>query len=130
MRYHGSALDRQTGEVLGFQCRPTLKGLIGQLDNVRKHFDGVELKLCYEASCVGFSLQRDLAERGYQCEVRSDSAAALTECQKHLPDCLALVRTNTNLPGLGMYRPNLGLLPTVKPTWPSAQDGKWCFTLA
>ena len=25
-RYHGSALDKQTGEVLDFQCRPTLKG--------------------------------------------------------------------------------------------------------
>ncbi len=30
VQYHGSALDRQTGEVLGFQCRPTLKGLIGR----------------------------------------------------------------------------------------------------
>jgi hypothetical protein len=60
VQYHGSALDRQTGEVLSFQCRPTLKGLIGQLDKVRKHFGGVELKLCYEASYVGFSLQRDL----------------------------------------------------------------------
>jgi len=46
VQYHGSALDRQTGEVLSFQCRPTLKGLIGQLDNVRKHFGGVALKLC------------------------------------------------------------------------------------
>jgi len=25
IQYHGSALDRQTGEVLSFQCRPTLK---------------------------------------------------------------------------------------------------------
>ena len=74
VQYHGSALDRQTGEVLGFQCRPTLKGLIGQLDKVRMHFGVVELKLCYEASYVGFSLQRDLAERGYPCEVVSPSS--------------------------------------------------------
>jgi len=74
VQYHGSALDRQTGEVLSFQCRPTLKGLIGQLDNVRKHFGGIELKLCYEASYVGFSLQRDLADRGYPCEVVSPSS--------------------------------------------------------
>jgi hypothetical protein len=71
---HGSALDRQTGEVLSFQCRPTLKGLIGQLDKVCKHFGGVELKPCYEASYVGFSLQRDLAERGFPCEVESPSS--------------------------------------------------------
>jgi hypothetical protein len=74
VQYHGSALDRQTGEVLSFQCRQTLKGLIGQLDKVRKHFGGVELKLCYEASYVGFSLQRDLAERGFPCEVVSPSS--------------------------------------------------------
>ena len=67
--YHGSALHRGTGEVLGFQCRPTLKGLEGQLEKARKYFNGAELKLCYEASYVGFSLQRDLQERGYPCEV-------------------------------------------------------------
>jgi len=74
VQYHGSALDRRTGEVLSFQCRPTLKGLTGQLDNVRKHFGGIELKLCYKASYVGFSLQRDLAGRGYPCEVVSPSS--------------------------------------------------------
>ncbi len=31
VRYHGSALDRRTGEVQSFHCRPTLKGLVGQL---------------------------------------------------------------------------------------------------
>lgn len=74
VQYHGSVLDRQTAEVLDFQCRPTLKGLIGQLDKVRKHFGGIELKLCYEASYVGFSLQRDLQARGYLCEVVSPSS--------------------------------------------------------
>lgn len=28
VRYHGSALDKRTGEVLDFHCRPTLKGLV------------------------------------------------------------------------------------------------------
>ncbi len=36
VRYHGSALDRRTGEVLDFQCRPTLKGLVPQLEKVRQ----------------------------------------------------------------------------------------------
>ena len=69
VQYHGSALDRQTGEVLSFQCRPTLKRLVGQLEKVRKLFGGAVLKLCYEASYVGFSLQRDLQDCGYLCEV-------------------------------------------------------------
>lgn len=59
---------------LNSQCRPILKGLIGQLNKVQKHFDGVDLKLCYKASCVRFSLQRDLADRGYPCEVVSPSS--------------------------------------------------------
>jgi hypothetical protein len=71
-----------SGEVLSFQCRPTLKGLIGQLDKVRKHFGGVEFKLCYEASYVGFSLQRDLAERGFPCEVVSPSSILLRSRQR------------------------------------------------
>ncbi len=65
--YHGSALDRNTGEVLDFRCRPTLKGLVGQLEKARAYFADAQLKLCYEVSYVGFSLQRDLIDRGYHC---------------------------------------------------------------
>jgi len=32
--YHGSALDRHTGEVLDFRSRPTLKGLLRQIKNL------------------------------------------------------------------------------------------------
>ncbi|MCX7065808.1 MAG: transposase [Proteobacteria bacterium] len=74
VQYHGSALDRRTGEVLSFHCRPTLKGLVGQLENLQKHFGGAELKLCYEASYVGFSLQRDLHNKGYDCVVVAPSS--------------------------------------------------------
>ena len=72
--YHASALDRRTGEVLEFRCRPTLKGLVGQLEKARKNFGDAQLKLCYEASYVGFSLQRDLQDRGYKCEVVAPSS--------------------------------------------------------
>ena len=30
-QYHKSALDKHTGEVIDFRCRPTLKGLFGEL---------------------------------------------------------------------------------------------------
>ena len=46
VRYHGSALDRCTGEVLDFHCRPTLKGLAQQLEKVDAVFGDVQLKLC------------------------------------------------------------------------------------
>ena len=69
VRYHGAALNSGTGEVLDFRCRPTLKGLVGQLEKLQGYFGEVQLKLCYEASYVGFSLQRDLNDQGYDCSV-------------------------------------------------------------
>jgi len=58
-RYHGSAFSRETGEVIDFRCRPTLKGL-PQLDKLQRHFRGCSIRLCCEASCIGYCLQRDL----------------------------------------------------------------------
>ena len=68
-QYHGSALDKYSGEVIDFKCRPTLKGLLGQLEKLGQHFPDCPLKLCYEASYIGFTLQRDLTENGDVCEV-------------------------------------------------------------
>lgn len=68
-QYHGSALKIDTGEVMAFKCRPTLKGLLGQLDRLHKGFRGGQFRLCYEASYVGYTLQRDLVSKGYRCDV-------------------------------------------------------------
>ena len=67
--YHGSALDKSTGEVLAFKCRPTLKGLLNQLDKLHNYFPGSIFSLCYEASYIGYTLQRDIADHGYHCDV-------------------------------------------------------------
>jgi hypothetical protein len=64
-QYHGSALSKHIGETSDFQCRPTLKGLLMQLNKVTRHFPGHSLWLCYEASYIGYCLQRDLANRGF-----------------------------------------------------------------
>ena len=74
VRYHGCGFDQRTGEALEFHCRPTLKGLVGQLEKLREYFGTVQLNLCYEASYVGFSLQRDLSDRGYDCAVVAPSS--------------------------------------------------------
>ena len=68
-QYHGSELNRNTGEVIDFQCRPKLKGLIAQLDKLARHFPGCSIRTCYEASYIGFSLQRDLMAQGIHCDV-------------------------------------------------------------
>lgn len=64
-QYHGSALDKQSGELIDFSCRPTRKGLVKQLEKLSDYFEHCVLKLCYEASYIGFSLQRDLCKVGY-----------------------------------------------------------------
>ena len=37
-QYHGAAFDQQTGETIGFKCRPTLKGLVRQLEKLQSSF--------------------------------------------------------------------------------------------
>lgn len=68
-QYHGSALNKDTGELISFKCRPTLKGLLGQLNRLKKGFPASTFRLCYEASYIGYTLQRDLVEKGYHCDV-------------------------------------------------------------
>ena len=36
-QYHGAAFNKDTGEILAFKCRPTLKGLLQQLDRLARH---------------------------------------------------------------------------------------------
>ncbi len=63
-RFHGCALNQHTGEMLDFHYRPTLKGLAGQLEQLREYSGAVQLKRRYAVSFVGFSLQRDLKDQG------------------------------------------------------------------
>lgn len=53
-QYHGSAFNKDTGEVIDFKSRPTLQGLLQQLDRMARHFRGCKTKLCYEASYIGY----------------------------------------------------------------------------
>ena len=36
-QYHCAAFNKETGEVIDFKCRPTLKGLLQQLDRMARH---------------------------------------------------------------------------------------------
>jgi hypothetical protein len=48
-QHHESALDKNTGDVITFKCRPTLKGLLNLFDRSSKYFPGSVFRLCYEA---------------------------------------------------------------------------------
>ena len=67
VRYHECALERHSDEMPDFHCCLTLQNLVGQIERVRGQFGAVQMKLCCEASHIGFSLQRELRDRGYAC---------------------------------------------------------------
>ncbi len=67
--FHEAALIAATGEIIEFKCRPNAKGLINQLQKLKIKFPELEIKTCYEATYIGFTLQRDLAAQGFACDV-------------------------------------------------------------
>ena len=94
-QYHGSAFNKDTSEVVDFKSRPTLKGLLQQLGRMARHFKGHKIKLCYEASYIGYCLQRDLMSNGIHCDIVSPSSIPsprgkaikiISFLLRHLPD--------------------------------------------
>lgn len=69
--FHGCGLNRGTGELREFVCRPSVGHLIKKLDVFRGA--GFDVRVCYEATYLGYSLQRALAGSGYDCEVIAPS---------------------------------------------------------
>lgn len=69
--FHGCGLNREIGEIREFACRPTVGHLVKKLEDFRK--DGSEIRVCYEATYLGFSLQRALVKQGYNCDVIAPS---------------------------------------------------------
>lgn len=69
--FHGCGVNKETGEIREFRCRAN----IGHLDKKLARFkeDCLEIKVCYEATYLGFSLCRALEKRGYVCEVIAPS---------------------------------------------------------
>ncbi len=53
-RYHGSALNTDTVEVVEFKFRPTLKGLLQHMDRTARHFKELKFELCFR--CVASEL--------------------------------------------------------------------------
>lgn len=69
--FHGCGLNRATGEVREFVCRPSTGHLIKKLETFRK--EDFAVRVCYEATYLGYSLQRALARAGYDCDVIAPS---------------------------------------------------------
>ena len=67
--YHGCGFKPDSGEIIEFKLRPTLKALMDKLQNIQKLHPNFTLKVCYEASYIGFTILRDLMREGFHCDV-------------------------------------------------------------
>jgi transposase len=69
--FHIGAFCKETGEIFEMTSKPNLRSLITKLEKLKKQ--DYELKLCYEATYVGYSLYRDLNKNGYQTQIIASS---------------------------------------------------------
>ena len=69
--FHGCGVNKNTGEIKEFACKPTVGHLEKKLREFLKDAEGV--KVCYEATYLGFSLYRALRKKGFDCEVIAPS---------------------------------------------------------
>lgn len=69
--FHGCAIEGQTGEIIEFSCEAKLPNLLKKLSAFIE--TDAELKVCYEATYLGFSLARSLNENGIACEIIASS---------------------------------------------------------
>ncbi|MBY0472136.1 IS110 family transposase [bacterium] len=72
--FHGCGLFESGGkeQMLEFKTKPSIGSLMQKLGNLQK--EGFSLKVCYEATYLGFSLCRDLQDKKVHCDVIAPSS--------------------------------------------------------
>lgn len=69
--FHIGAFCKETGEIFEMTSRPNVGNLMKKLEKLTKQ--DFELKLCYEATYIGYSLCRDLRKNGLETEIIAPS---------------------------------------------------------
>jgi transposase len=72
--FHVTAFLKDTGEVVEDKCKPTVKSLQRKLESLGERFPEFKIKTCYEATYIGFTLQRELSVIGFDCAVVAPSS--------------------------------------------------------
>ena len=72
--FHGCGIFEQNGreQIVEFKVKPNIGALMQKLGNFRK--EGFTLKVCYEATYLGYVLARDLGGKEIECEVIAPSS--------------------------------------------------------
>ena len=71
--FHACAITEGSKEEHQFACKPNIGELVKKLQKIKAQYPNLEINICYEATYLGFSLYRDLKERGWKCEVIAPS---------------------------------------------------------
>lgn len=69
--FHGCAYYPGNKEKIEFKCRPTIGHLVKKLNKIAE--EGYEIRICYEATYLGYTLCRDLMKKDYWCDVIAPS---------------------------------------------------------
>lgn len=88
--FHGAAFDRLSGEYHEFKCKPTFGALKTKLEGFAGK--GYELRVCYEATYLGFPLCRELRKAGILCDVIAPSLIPETSGRRVKTDRLDSIK--------------------------------------
>jgi len=69
--FHVAVVCNLTNEITEFKCAPNPSSLFKKFTKLK--IEKKDLMVCYEASYLGFSLYRELSEKGFVCEVIAPS---------------------------------------------------------
>ena len=69
--FHIGAFCRETGEVFEMTSKPNLGNLMKKLQKFQDQ--NFEIKLCYEATYIGYTLCRELVSNGFKAEIIASS---------------------------------------------------------
>ena len=69
--FHIGAFCKETGEIFEMTSKPNVGNLMRKLEKLVKQ--DFKLKLCYEATYVGYSLCRELNKNGYETQIIAPS---------------------------------------------------------
>jgi transposase len=69
--YHGHARGIDGEQGVDFRCKPTARALVKKLEEFKAK--GYEVRTCYEATYLGYSLHRELKDAGFKCDVIAPS---------------------------------------------------------
>jgi len=72
LAFHGAGYDVETGEYYEFKCKPTVGSLLNRIEQLKEK--GFEIRICYEATYIGYGLHRNLESKGIHCDIIAPSS--------------------------------------------------------